>query len=286
MGLGLFKLASNLDSSFELQGFQCRFGGSRAAVFAGFAMRIGGTRVSIVGNNVSVDGQLFAGSSHPVGLKVMGSPTQKVSLDSKNNCVHFETNKYQHSWNPGYYHNMNINIAESDVAYNGVCGSSSGRQPLQRTSALFSSSELDSLCQMCGMTNCVRRLDGRRLEMSQPADWVPATNAEDACKLAGISQDVAAGKCQSISDDPTFFQACIYDYCASDGDEALVNNAIESKQREEARAEIFKASTSPSVPTTSLRAGYTPWNSSPTAAQVSLFALSFVSAALLYSSAF
>lgn len=213
-------------------------------------MKVDGTIVSIVDQNVSIDGSLFTGTSHDVGLKVTGSPAQAVRLDSKNNCVHFETNNWAHPWNPGYYHNVNVNVADTIADSEGVCGSPSGRQPVLRKDALFSDSELDSLCQMCGMSNCIRRLGGRRLEMSQPQDWIPAANADEACKAAGIPLDVAAGKCQTLRKDTAFFHACMYDYCASDGDDALVKNAVDSKQREVERSQIFKAPAPSSATTT------------------------------------
>jgi len=243
-------------------------------VFAGFAMKVSGTIVSIVGQDVSVDGSLFSGISHPVGLQVTGSPASAITVDSPDNCIHFQTNRNAHPWNPGYYHNMNVNIADTVAASDGVCGSPSGRQPLQRGDALFSSAELDSLCQICGVNNCIRRLDGRRLEMSQPDDWAPAASAEDACQLSGISYDVAAEKCQTLRDDLVYFKACIYDYCASDGDESLVSNAVESKQREVARAQVFQTSTSSRVTTTrNLREGYS-YSSAQAAAPLSLLAMS------------
>merc|ERR1712167_34613 len=95
---------------------------------------------------------------------------------------------------------------------------------------------------MCGMSNCIRRLGGRRLEMSAPDDWIPATSAREACKAASISYEAAASKCQALQSDTAFFEACIYDFCASDGDEALVKNAVDSKQREVARSKMFSVS--------------------------------------------
>lgn len=272
MGLGLFRLATNVGNSFELQGFQCRFGGSRAAVFAGFALKVAGSTLSIVGKNVSVDGSLYTGTAHPMGLKVVGSPVRTISLDSHDNCVHFHTNKHQHSFSPGYYHNMNINVADSVVAFEGVCGSSSGRQPVQRNDSLFSDSELDSLCSMCGMSNCVRRLGGRRLEMSAPDDWIPANNAKEACTMAGISYDVAAEKCQKLQDDVAFFEACIYDFCASDGDEALVENAVDSKQREIARSKVFKSSAAIATTTVGSHVGHA-LSLAPTTTRLSVLAI-------------
>lgn len=97
------------------------------------------------------------------------------------------------------------------------------------------------------MSNCVRRLDGRRLEMSAPDDWIPVANASESCAVAGISHDAAAEKCQTLQEDTSFFEACIYDYCASDGDKALVENAIDSKQREVARSKSFPSATTTST---------------------------------------
>merc|ERR1711981_1071477 len=105
------------------------------------------------------------------------------------------------------------------------------------------------------MRNCIRRLGGRRLEMSAPDDWIPANSAVDACKIANISYATAASKCQSLQGDAVFLEACIYDFCSSDGDESLVQNAVQSKQREVARSKRFSASVTAVTTTTSSHEG-------------------------------
>jgi len=168
---------------------------------------------------------------------------------------------------------MNVNIADSAAASQGICGSVSGRQAVPRTDALFSSAELDGLCRICGVSNCIRRLNGRHLEMIRPSDWVPAATAEDACKLSGISRDIAAERCEALRKDAVYFEACIYDYCASDGDESLVSNAVESKQREVARAAVFKTASPSTVTTTRhLRQGDS-FSSALTSAPLSLLVM-------------
>merc|ERR1712039_711790 len=69
----------------------------------------------------------------------------------------------------------------------------------------------------------------------------------------------ATDKCKALQEDDDFFQACVYDYCASEGDESFVENAMESKTRQVARAKMWG---SPNVSSASLMSTNTPTLSS------------------------
>jgi len=237
-GLGLYRLASNFDNSYELQAFQCRWRASQGAVFVGFAMRIDGKQVNIVGDAIVVDGVNMTGNSQMLKASgVTGSLSTLLQLSSGDSCVHFETTKVEATGSsPGYYYNMNVDISSASVAYKGICGTVSGRQPVPHSDSLFFDTELDRLCHICGESqHCSRRLETSEVR-EDPAHETPSP--KEVCEVAQIAYTRAAEKCNALTNDVAFFEACIFDYCASDGDESFVQNAMDSKQRELARAKI------------------------------------------------
>merc|ERR1712061_542440 len=90
-------------------------------------------------------------------------------------------------------------------------------------------------------------MTSRRLNRSPTDGWYQATNATDACRMSNISHAVAMKKCRMLEEDAYYFDACVYDYCASHGDDSLVTNAVESKQREVAMAASVSVSFRPAV---------------------------------------
>jgi len=226
MGLGPFKLAANADKSFELQGFQAPLGPYGATGFAGFAMKIGTARVTIVSRNVTIDGSLFTGGSHPSGLQIFQTWDSRdtVTLNSADNCLHLHFRWVKTEVPPGYYHNLNIAMEFDKVAYEGLCASNTGQQTIQRDESLFGSAELDSLCSMAGIEDCAT--------FSEPPGWKPLAGPRDACERAGIPYDDAVSKCGKLDSQSPHFSACIFDYCATDGDESMVTDAINAEQQD------------------------------------------------------
>jgi len=229
MGLGLYRMATTQDRNFEFQAFQCPYKPG-IAIFVGFALKVGGSRISIIGNNVTIDGQKFTTNSgtHSTGLKVetLYAADDKVRLESPDYCIHFSSITFAHAPAPnGYFHNVQLNLADDVASTAGICGSSSGKTPIPESESFFSADENSYLCKMCGIADCAT--------MAPPSDWVPISGPEEACANAGISMTQAEAKCSGVKGD--YLTACIYDYCASDGSEDMVANAVETKQEEESQ---------------------------------------------------
>merc|ERR1719189_2397050 len=77
----------------------------------------------------------------------------------------------------------------------------------------------------------------------------PAT-PEEACNLAGIPIGQAEGKCEALKDNADYYGPCVYDYCASEGDESFVDNAVSTQQAEAQRARLYPRAPASALPTT------------------------------------
>jgi hypothetical protein len=235
-------LATNLDKSFEVQAFQCPFGNSKASVFAGFAMKVDGKHtVTIIGDKVGIDGSSVTTHAGQFGLDIDGTPAKTIALSSSDKCARFNTKIVKHSRKPGYYHNMNIQIANAAVAYEGVCGGTD-RKPVVGTESLFSASELQQLCSLCGQSpSCVKPpTGGNDLILDVAGGWTPPANSKEACATAVPKADYAKAQdlCKEIKEDAAFYEACLFDYCVTGGDTSVVQNAIDSKKADKATIDL------------------------------------------------
>ena len=115
----------------------------------------------------------------------------------------------------------------------GVCGLESERQPVDRADSLFSSSELERLCTLCGQSaNCVPQTG--KLKINMPESWTPPAGPEKACEAAKIPYNTAMDKCKLLKEDTRdvananqHLFACIYDYCVTGGDDSFAQNFID-----------------------------------------------------------
>lgn len=212
-------------------------------------MKFDGSNISVIGDTVTIDGVVVGASTHSTNVDLTGSPSQGLRLRSKGQCVDLLVDHRATSHIPGYFHNMNLRISDKVVEDEGVCGSTSGRHKVQRKHTLFNDQQLANLCQMCGMSDCSSALGNRRLAEGVHSIQAPAMTAEDACTKAGILLDVARDKCKALDDpeDTFFLEACVFDYCASNGDDALVANAMDAKRREVTLGTANSASTTTST---------------------------------------
>jgi len=217
MGLGMFKLAATIEQDFELHGFMVPYGYVPASAFAGFAMNVGGTYVSIIGKSVSVGGVPYYGTNASLGVTISDND-ETVKFVSPDKSVHFESTWKKIGTPPGYLLNFKVYINQIDIAKEGICGSSSAKQPLTCNDALFNEVERASLTKLLGpaVSDC---------KVSQPKEVTP----EKACTDAGISYATAVSKCQKLKNNAAFFKSCIFDYCASKGDDSMVDGANEAQ---------------------------------------------------------
>jgi len=236
-GLGLFTLAKSTNNDFEVQALQCPYNGGSNAVFVGFAMRKGQSKVTMIGDTVSVTvngvEQTGTGSLAFEGLSVSNGGSS-VSYSSPDDCFNFASTKNDLGGvAPGYYQDMNLEIGGDLASSEGICGSQTGKINVDPSGSLFSSAEATPLCRLCGLAdNCARRLSiGRRL--TGDADPTP----EEVCQTANISHALAASKCQALGSETAYYKGCIYDFCASDGNDAFVTGSVEASGRAKERAQ-------------------------------------------------
>mmetsp|Transcript_77757 Transcript_77757/g.137820 ORF Transcript_77757/g.137820 Transcript_77757/m.137820 type:complete len:694 (+) Transcript_77757:91-2172(+) len=238
--IGLFSMASNKDASFELQSFQCPYTDHTKgiSVFVAFAMKVGGHTITIVGSNVTINGSAFPGGKHASGLNVrtVYEENDKVEFDAPDNCIHCKIKKIAHSAAlSGYFQNFQMTIADEVASDKGICGTDSAGDPLPANKSLFTDFQLGYLCGMCGIKDCE--------SMTPPDDWVPVNGSHEVCEKAGINISDAEQSCEALKNDESHFKACVFDYCASGGNEDVVNNAVETKQEEEEQAEEYNQTT-------------------------------------------
>jgi len=224
-GVGVYRLATDVKNSFEIQAFQCPYGSTKASVFAGFALKIDGKRMSIIGDTVSSGGANVSA----------GHSAKGISLCSDDNSVYFNTRLRKTKHSPGFYHNMKIMMASASVADKGVCGLQTERQPVQHDASLFSTSDLERLCTLCGQSaNCVPKTGEQKI--ITPTPWSPPAGPQEACDGAvpKIPYATAMEKCKVFKEDTKdvananrVLFACIYDYCATGGDDDAVQNLLD-----------------------------------------------------------
>jgi hypothetical protein len=234
-GKGLFQLGSSIGNDFEVQAFQCPWNGdNRRAVFVGLALKIGADVVSLVKDELKINGIVHPNPSAAIpGLSFSGGTLSYE--EPGNECFSFRggvTIKttanvwWKHLWNvaPFYFHDMNLEIGETLASNEGVCAS---RQVTNVPgNGLFPPVDFSKLTSMCG----TRRLSGRRLTRTNN------TVLKQICQEVDISLSVAHKKCQQLQGQEAFLEACMYDYCATGGIEQFVESAINVAQVAKERA--------------------------------------------------
>ena len=163
-----------------------------------------------------------------------GHSAKGISFCSEDNFAYFNTRLRKTRHSPGFYHNMKIMM--SNASEKGVCGAVSERKPVSHSDSLFMDSELEALCKMCGQSaNCVPKAG--ELTLTVPGGWKPPTGPEEACKGATppIPYNTAMEKCKHFKEDTRdvahanqILFACIFDYCATGGDDDAVANLNET----------------------------------------------------------
>lgn len=260
MGVGAYKLAGTKGGSFELHGYQCPYR-SHAATFAGLAWKSGGRVVSVIGDVVAVDGQnisragvlLDPSQPMPSGVDVTGSPSTGVLFQSADKCVSLRAVKKASVYaGGGYFLNQQVRIAEDFVGQVGVCGDLAAKSPVLPEHSLFTPDELVRLCQSCGLQNCEPDYYTGYPNPTVPISHVTVAGFEAACTQAGIEVAQAKDKCKSLEVlGVVYYEACMYDYCSSGGEDYMVEYAKQAQVNdEELHASLMgpKAFTNPPLP--------------------------------------
>lgn len=153
-------------------------------------MKVDGQRVTIVKDTVALDGTTnnVVSNRQPFGLEILGSPqaARNVKVCSKDGKVSFYTHvrKHRYSW-AGLMHNLRIQISNTVVSTEGVCGSRAGRSQVKYTDSLFYKAELESLCKICGNSRICQELKKVPVDVPE-TNTIDSVTPEKACKNAGL----------------------------------------------------------------------------------------------------
>jgi hypothetical protein len=153
---GVYQLASTISGCFDMQGFQCTvdtvsFG---ASVFAGFALKIGTTRVTIIKKALSVNGSIVSQDySSDSNFSFADFAQSLFHANGCNSCVRLAqyTTMFSGPFSsvlPGYFQSVNIDIGIEDAKLDGLCGGSAS-DPVNQGDVLFSEMELAGLNSIC-----------------------------------------------------------------------------------------------------------------------------------------
>lgn len=261
MGVGVYKLAGTLGGSFELQAYQCPFT-RHASAFAAFAWKTGDHVVSVIGDTIAVNGANISRAGHqisplapmPSGLDVAGSPSTGVRFQSADKCVSLKvTKKASAHSSVGHYFHQQLRVAADLAGQVGVCGDLVAHTPVAPEHALFSAEELERLCHACGLKDCEPQPDTGRPKPVVPLDFVPIAGYAEMCNQMGIAVSQAEGQCEKLGKlgeiARPYYEACMYDYCAAGGDEAMAVNAFQVYENDEAeRASLVGPKSFPTPP--------------------------------------
>merc|ERR1712137_795145 len=126
---------------------------------------------------------------------------------------------------------MHIEVAKSLAAPIGLCGSSADRFPISSAESIFPSTDLGHLCHMCGMVSDT-------LGNCAPAEYHASSSPEQACSKVGVNFEEAKTKCRSslagmTTNTDAWVDACVYEYCVTNGDETEIEAAMEESDEEE-----------------------------------------------------
>jgi hypothetical protein len=231
-GIGVFGVASSADGSFQVQNFQCAYGDGANSVAIGVAVRVGQTIVVISNATVSVNGTSI--DTAPGGLDLTGTLARNsgVNLQSDDKCSRINVNSRATSRLPRFFHNVRVRMAAP--ASTGLCGKAAPHTYVSNTELLFSTEQITELCSKCTGAHEPEICKSGGVPNASVVAIDSGSSAADACANASpeIPYSVAEEKCQAFHSDPPALEACMLDFCASGGEESMVDNAIEEAARE------------------------------------------------------
>jgi hypothetical protein len=223
-GKGIFEVASSDDGTFQVQDFQCSWNRGRAAVAIAVAVKLGDTTVVMFNNTLHINGVIV--DTAPDGLDLTGSLQNSagVNVNSANKCsrINVDTITKHRKHPPYFFHNVKVRM--TSPANTGMCGHAAPHEYVATNASLFTRGQITEMCSHCtppGVPDiCTSGISG-----GTAVD--PGITAREACEQANppIAYSDAETACQSTKfDGADTVEACILDYCSSDGDKELVDN--------------------------------------------------------------
>jgi hypothetical protein len=183
-------------------------------------MRINGQVLSVIGGEITAPQDAVSIEGSDVNSKA------GITVNSQDSCVNLWL---KNTPNNGRNHMM-MDLKMLNPANRGSCADQNAVQPIEED-ILFTTQELYKLCNLCGFPDC-----NAQHPISPPAKQVSAQTGKKACSEMRISYETAAEQCLILSqhtvqgDEPFLQDACIFDYCLSNGDESFVEDALAVEQ--------------------------------------------------------
>jgi len=222
-GLGAYELASSKDGSFQVQVFQVPFRGSQTMVNVGFALKIDGKIIFISKDEILGD----ISDLSPVG----DIEDKEDGLTFQSSDCRFRFNVqvlYSGKHSPGFYHNAQVQMNDDLFASEGICGKEGYNSLVASDGLLFTQDQLSDLCSLAtGPTPA--HCQGSRVDLVQTNIGVPGlvytVTPEAACKDKTCTLQDAQVAC-SATGGTAFHDGCVIDYCITECDPIMVENAI------------------------------------------------------------
>jgi hypothetical protein len=237
---GIFELASANDGSFKMQTFNCHVENQVAAVAVAFVFELDGKKYFVHDQAVDIDGvpQNVADAliDKKGGYRVM----------SENECVRLEMGTKKRKGNnptPPYAQRLALRLDKKIIANDGLCEVEGvAWVPVAEENLMFSADQIETVCEVCTLktpaicpgarllqSNVSSRSRVSKTRASRQGPETALKIAEDACFNANprIEFSVAEGLCSDALD----IIACITDFCSTNGDEAMIEIAVEEKTR-------------------------------------------------------
>jgi len=237
MGKGLFQLAANNEGSFKVQAVQCpaNNGNPGAAIFKAFALLVNGDIITIIDNEVLINGQ--NATTQAGGYTISGAPdatgvtvatTAEATTDGCTSAstvnIRKKAMKFLRGRNRGadigWRFDMNLKLVDASSSY-GICtGAVQTSQP-DCNERLFTEEQLQQIATACGIDvpDC-----------ASPTPVPPPTPPSEICTNAGADYAEALQKCTDglNTNDDVVIQACVLDYCTTGDDDTIAEfNTLE-----------------------------------------------------------
>lgn len=187
MGIGLFELASSIDTNIMLQSFHCEWAGNASESVA-------------LGVAVELDGKItYFGPE---------TPTSDIHLEAAGVKVQVVRTKKAPHLHPGWHLDATVKLKEGIAASKGICGASPPPAPIECGGvSLFTQEQITDMCRFCSGVKPAQ-CGGCAARVTPP----PAQNALDTIKADCENAEEAQAKCCWLEDDFAY-KSCMTDAC-------------------------------------------------------------------------
>jgi len=223
-GVGTYELLSSEADGLVMHGFNCPATARASASFlTGIAMRIGSHTVSVIGNTFKINGSSAPYPSNEVsidGITFTSEANGNVAIVLPSGAkIHIKDHAFEDdSISLGFAINVVAVLPSEHIDdATGLCKSAQFNDKV--TDSWFSEAEIDMLRDKCSLPDT----DDTPAECHTP---------EEACEKVepAINFSKAETACASLKEKTAeVYEGCLFDYCASGGDDSVVDVAEEAE---------------------------------------------------------